>query len=80
MWLAHTDSSIAYARVFTHADGRVESAIVAATRGAGETVSLDLTKLGSSSLQWRDAVTGAAVQAQDQTLELMVSSGGVLLV
>jgi alpha-glucosidase len=79
-WLTTTLETIVFARVYTHADGRVETALVAATRGAGEAVNVDLTKLGSSHLEWRDAVTGEVVKAQAQTLELTVSSRGVLLV
>ena len=80
MWLGTTLETIVFARVYTHEDGRVDTAIVAATRGAEETVSVDLTKLGSSCLEWRDGVTGEAVRARAQTLELTVSSRGVLLV
>ena len=80
VWLLTTLETIIFARVYTHEDGRVETAIVAATRGAGETVSVDLTKLGSSHLEWRDCVTDEIVKAQGQTLELTVSSRGALLV
>jgi alpha-glucosidase len=78
VWLTHTQDSIAFARVFTHADGRVESAIVAATRQTGETLSLDVT--GLSNLEWTNSVNGEVVTARDGQLEVVVSSDGVLLI
>ena len=79
VWLVTTLETIAFARVYTHADGRVETALIAATRGAGETIQIDLSKLGSSRLEWQDCVTGQVWQASGHTLELTVSSRGALL-
>jgi alpha-glucosidase len=78
VWLAHTEDSIAYARVFTHADGRAENAIIAATRGTGETLEIDVRKL--EGMGWVDAVTGERVEARgDGLLEVSVQTGILLI-
>ncbi|NJK43143.1 MAG: hypothetical protein HC933_01745 [Pleurocapsa sp. SU_196_0] len=77
-WLAHTQDGIAFARVFTHADGRVDSAIITATRAEGETMSVDVTGLGK--LEWTNAVSGEVLKARDGRLEVTVSRGGLMLI
>jgi alpha-glucosidase len=79
VWLAHTDDSIVYARVFTHEDGREESVIVAATRGAGETIQIDVGRLEGTG--WVDAVTRERVESQgDGLLELKVLMNGACII
>ncbi len=80
VWLHASGNDIAFARPFTHADGRPEVAICAVSRSSKPgTLKLEVTRTGVRDGAWRDAATNETFTARDGALEVNVSSPRVLV-
>ncbi len=71
--------AIAFARAYTHADARVETAIITVTRGKAEIMVLNVALVGVMSGTWRDALTDELFQAEDGLLKVTAANPRVLV-
>ena len=78
-FLGHRGDALAFARTYTHADGRVESALIGVNRGVGEALNFNTALVGVFEGSWTDAATGEVFHARDGILKATVFRPRVLL-
>jgi alpha-glucosidase len=78
-FLGHRGDALAFARTYTHADGRVESALIGVNRDVGEALNFNTALVGVFEGSWQDAVTGEVFHARDGILKITVFRPRVLL-
>ncbi len=71
--------ALTFARTYTHADGRVESALIGVNRGIGQTMNFNTALVGVFEGSWQDAITGEVFHARDGILKATVFKPRVLL-